>query len=143
MGTTMDILPAPPDGRTTTHMRARSFCSQERCFSAPDSSPGPAVPRTPECQHMLASASRRKAARLVQSAGRAAYASNCGLLPPTERLFSWGRSSGLLGWGWGAEVWGPAELELLEAEGRGHCLRLVHLACRGGTCGVTEGCGEG
>lgn len=44
MGTTMDILPAPPDGRTTTHMRARPFCSQERCFSAPGSSPGPLYP---------------------------------------------------------------------------------------------------
>lgn len=139
----MDILPALALRKDHhLHVNAKSFCSQECCFCAPGSSPGPAVPRTLEFQHMLVSASRRKEARLVQNAGRAPHSSNCGLFPPTGMLFS-GAGAVYWGGGWGAEVWGPAELELLEAEGGGRCLRLVCSACHGSTCSVTEGCGEG
>lgn len=69
--------------------------------------------------------------------------------PPTvgsfsmDALYYWGRGSSLLGWGVGAEVWGPAELELLEAEGRPLSEACLFRLPRPSTCSVTEGCGEG
>ena len=115
----MDILPAL-DLRKDDHLHvnAKSFCSQEWCFCAPGSSPGPAVPRTLEFQHMLASASTRKEARLVQNAGRAPPSSNCGLLPPTRMLFSGAGAAVYWGGGWGLRFGGLQSWSFWKRRGR-------------------------
>lgn len=49
--------------------------------------------KTLESQHVLANASMRKEARLVQNAGRAICSPNCRVPPPSGRLYSPGRGS--------------------------------------------------
>ena len=138
----MDILPALVLQKDDhLHVNAKSFCSQEQCFCAPGSSPGPAVPRTLEFQHMLAGASTRKEARLVQNAGRAPHSSNCGLLPPTRMLFS--RAGAAVYWGGGGgSGLGACRAGASGSRGGGHCLRLVCSTRHGGTCSVTRGVGR-
>lgn len=99
--------------------------------------------KTLESQHVLANASMRKEARLVQNAGRATCSPNCRVPPPSGQLYSQGRGSSTSvysGWVVREELrfGARAGLELLEPEGKSSCLQLICSACCG-TCSVTEG----